>query len=337
MPTSNYTGTIGRTLPDIIGDYPSVMAWGAVGDGVTDDTAAFNAAFSATAAIGGTDVLFIPANRIFIVTALTLSRNGFRLLGSQGQDPTNNLGRIKLKNATNAVVLTVSGNNCRIEGVNIDGNASNQTVAHPAVEITGAAVTLASSLIRNSKGDGVKITSADSTRLSGNTIRDNALFGINVASATNALLSLNELANNTSGSLTTSGAIDYRAYGNVGITDRSTIRSIVVSFDGGGLTLAAGTSVPFVCPYGFTLQNWSICVDTGTCTLKVWKKASGTAIPTTSDSINTSGISISTGTVIESTTLSDFTNLVFAPGDIFIVQLLTTTGATQVTLSLGGQ
>lgn len=234
MATSDYTGTVERTLPDIIGDYPSVMAWGAVGDGVTDDTAAFNAAFSATATIGGTDVLFIPANRIFIVTALTLSRNGFRLLGSQGQDSINNLGRIKLKNATNAVVLTVSGNNCRVEGVNIDGNASNQTVAHPAVEITGAGVTLAESLVRNSKGDGVKVTSADSARVSDNTIRDNALFGINLSSATNATLSENELASNTSGSLSTASST-YKANGNVGIIDRvdyqTILNAILAEFD----------------------------------------------------------------------------------------------------------
>lgn len=113
-------------------------------------------------------------------------------------------------------------------------------------------------------------------------------------------------------------------------------RSIISTFDGSGATLTTGVSVPFICPYGFTLKNWNICVDTGTCTFKVWKKSNGTAIPTSSDSINTSGISISTGTAITSTTLSDFTNTTFNEGDIYIIQLSAVSSATQASVSLGG-
>lgn len=221
MPYTNYSGAVPRSIPDLMGDYPSILAWGALGDGVTDDTAAFATAFAASSSTSGTDVVYIPANRIFLVSGLTLSRSGFRLVGAQGQDTSTNLGRIKLKNGSNATVLTVSGANCRIEGVNIDGNAANQTVAHPAVEITANGVTLESSLIQASKGDGIKLTSCDSVRLQDNTVTGNSLFGINLSSATKALITDNSLATNTSGPLTTSGTCTFQCNGNNGLTDRT--------------------------------------------------------------------------------------------------------------------
>lgn len=88
----------------------------------------------------------------------------------------------------------------------------------------------------------------------------------------------------------------------------------------------------WTCPYAGTITSWNITVDTGTITLKVWKIATGTAHPTSADSINTSGISLSSNTSIHSTDLSDFTTTAVAVGDIFAVEITAVSGV----LDLGG-
>lgn len=102
------------------------------------------------------------------------------------------------------------------------------------------------------------------------------------------------------------------------------------SFDGGGSALTAGKTVYTTMPAGGTLQAWNIVADTGTATIKLWRKATGTAIPTVSDSISTSGVSLTSGTAIHSTTLTDFTSTTFAANDIIGVNLTAVSSATYV-------
>ena len=98
----------------------------------------------------------------------------------------------------------------------------------------------------------------------------------------------------------------------------SRIKTIDYTFDGNGLGLSAGRTgyktVPFACA---SFTSWNISVDSGTATVKIWKIATGTAIPTVSNSINTSGVAISTGTSVHSTTLTDFTATTSAAYDIW--------------------
>lgn len=80
--------------------------------------------------------------------------------------------------------------------------------------------------------------------------------------------------------------------------------------DGGGVAISTGKFPGYLTlPYAGTITAWSIGVDVGTCTVKVWKIATGTAIPTSANSINTSGVAISSGTYVRSTTLTDFTSV----------------------------
>ncbi len=90
---------------------------------------------------------------------------------------------------------------------------------------------------------------------------------------------------------------------------------------GSALTAGATTTRYFTVPYACTIAAWNILVDAGTVTVKVWRKATGTAIPTSSDSINTSGLSLSSGTAIHSTTLTDFTSTVISANDIIGINL----------------
>lgn len=107
--------------------------------------------------------------------------------------------------------------------------------------------------------------------------------------------------------------------------------------DPAGSALSAGstTTVYVTVPYVCAIRSWAIVVDAGTATVKFWRKATGTAIPTSSDSINTSGVAISTGTAVRSTTLSDFTSTAIAAGDIVAANISTVATAKYLNVTLG--
>lgn len=86
----------------------------------------------------------------------------------------------------------------------------------------------------------------------------------------------------------------------------------------------------FTCPYAGTITGWTIQIastDSGTITIRFWKRASGTSVPTVSDNINTSGVSLTSGTLVESTVTSDFTTTAVAAGDVFAVEITAITGS----------
>lgn len=93
----------------------NVKSYGAKGDGVTDDTAAFTTAIAASA--GG--VLVVPEGT-FIVSGITIDV-ALELRIREG-------GTVKLKNASNANVITISHSDVIIRGAGcIDGNRANQS------------------------------------------------------------------------------------------------------------------------------------------------------------------------------------------------------------------
>lgn len=104
--------------------------------------------------------------------------------------------------------------------------------------------------------------------------------------------------------------------------------------DPAGSALTAGTTTTgyFTIPFACTITGWNIVVDAGTATFKVWRKATGTAIPTAADSINTSGISISSGTAVHSATVTDFTSTAIAANDIIAINLDTVATAKYANL-----
>ncbi len=116
------------------------------------------------------------------------------------------------------------------------------------------------------------------------------------------------------------------------------IMTIGVSLDGGGSALSTGQKGYVTCPYAGTIVGWNITADAGTCTLDVWKIATGTAIPTVSNTIINTGAggvkpALATGTAIHSTTVSNWTTSVVA-NDIFGFNLDAVATATKITLVL---
>jgi parallel beta helix pectate lyase-like protein len=103
----------------------------------------------------------------------------------------------------------------------------------------------------------------------------------------------------------------------------------------GGSALSTGILGYQTIPLGCSITGWNIEVDAGTATVKTLKVASGTAIPTLgSNSISTSGVSIASGTVVQSTTLTDFTTTAIAPKDIVAADLITTSGVGYINFEL---
>jgi hypothetical protein len=103
----------------------------------------------------------------------------------------------------------------------------------------------------------------------------------------------------------------------------------------GGTAITAGILGYVTVPFGCTITGWSIQADAGTDTVKFLKVAAGTAIPTLgSNSISTSGVSLSTGTVIQSTTVTDFTTTTVTANDIVAVDLITTSGTGYINAQL---
>lgn len=91
----------------------------------------------------------------------------------------------------------------------------------------------------------------------------------------------------------------------------------------------------FTCPVNGQITGWSFAIDiAGSATVEVWKKAAGTASPTVADSISTAGLSISSGTAIQSTTLTDFTTTTVSANDTFAFNLSAFSGCTQITFQL---
>lgn len=132
---------------------------------------------------------------------------------------------------------------------------------------------------------------------------------------------------------TTDGDADWVDGSTAGIAS-TPVHGFGADFDGGGLALTTGMVAYTRCPVGGVMSSWNIIVDAGTCTIKVWKIAVGTAHPTSANSINTAGVSISTGTAIHSTTLTDFTTTGFSNDDMIGIYLHAVSGATKVSFAV---
>jgi len=116
-------------------------------------------------------------------------------------------------------------------------------------------------------------------------------------------------------------------------TSNQNIRTIGAGFDGSGSALSSGKTVYFTVPYACTVAGYNITADTGTVSFDIWKVATGTAIPTVSNTILTGGyLALSSGTALHSTSTSLFTTTAVSANDIVGVNLEAVSSATIVSL-----
>ena len=123
--------------------------------------------------------------------------------------------------------------------------------------------------------------------------------------------------------------------GSLGSTGTGLKTILGATKDGGGVAITTGKIGGYLTvPYACTITGWNISVDTGTATVEVWKIATGTAVPTVANTINTSGVAISSGTTVRSTTLSDYTTTTIAAFDVLAFNIKATASVTQLTFTL---
>jgi len=103
------SNAVNRTVKSRLQDFVTVKDFGAKGDGVTDDTSAFN---NAIANMAG-HCLYVPAGNYLIAGTINISVNNFKLLGDF------EYGTTLTCNSANSDVFDITGSNIEIAGFNV--------------------------------------------------------------------------------------------------------------------------------------------------------------------------------------------------------------------------
>jgi hypothetical protein len=216
--------------------------------------------------------------------------------------------------------------------VGTDGGVSVGTAtAAGSTNLKVAGTVTGSNLSGTNTGDQTSIVGITGTLSEFNT----ALTGADFATGGGTVTGTSSGTNTGDQTITLTGDVTGSGTGSFATTIARKIRNPGCTIDGGGSAISTGKAKGFATfPVAGTITGWSIAVDTGTATVKVWKKATGTAVPTVSDNINTSGVAISTGTYVHSNTVSDFTTTTVSAGDIFAFNVSAVSGATELTFQL---
>ena len=121
-----FTDTIARDIEDIVGESLSVKSYGAVGDGVTDDSAAFNAAIARLRAYGGKS-LKIPAGTYLLSNPIELTAGTYNLL-IYGEGKSSIIKRGGADIVAGKGLFTLSGvTNITFKDLVINGNTTTIT------------------------------------------------------------------------------------------------------------------------------------------------------------------------------------------------------------------
>ena len=138
------SGAVSRTEKARWGDLPTVKDFGALGDGVTNDTAAFNNAL----AFGGT--VFVPAGTYVITSTININVTGTKLVG------VGKASRLNLNSATNGIAFSGGIEDVGLEDLYLfSGSATNTLVRTEGISDKG----LFSGIYFEGGGTQLKITS----------------------------------------------------------------------------------------------------------------------------------------------------------------------------------
>lgn len=137
------TGAVTRTVESKLRDVVSVKDFGAVGDGVTDDTAAIQAAITAVGAAGG-GVVYFPRGIYAITSALNVSAHGIVLVGHS------RWATLLLQKTLNAKILNITGIFCGAKSLSFIYWGGTPAPGATAIYVDSAYVSLEDFVIRSS-------------------------------------------------------------------------------------------------------------------------------------------------------------------------------------------
>ena len=230
--TPSGTGAVATTVQDKLGEFISVKDFGATGDGVTDDTAAIQAAINSTSTFK--QRLFIPAGT-YISRQLNVKTDTY-LFG---------VGTIKRKDATTGFLVLASGvNNFTIRGIRFDANKIGAPSSSFAVFARSSCYRFRFEgiTVSNSKLNGIAIrdnadgATGTQSYINNCTVSGSGLYGIEVQDSKNVTVSNNSVA--------TSGQDGIVIYGtSTAATDAITVSNNHVTGSG-----ESGIIAPYIYP-----------------------------------------------------------------------------------------
>ena len=177
--TQQGTGAVSRTVANKLYEFVSVKDFGAVGDGVTDDTAAIQAALDSNAS----SVTFPKGT--YLSNALTVPSN-IKIIGENGST-IKAIASLSGSLFENVLYPTNPGNtNISFNNLVINGNKASAAVNESMIKLGHCTnVTIEDCLIYDSDGFGIDIQGSTSTILiKGNKILDGNSGGINLNGVT---------------------------------------------------------------------------------------------------------------------------------------------------------
>jgi hypothetical protein len=232
--TSTFAGVLVAPIQDKGGQVYNVMAYGAVGNGINDDTVAIQAAINASAkanitSANGASVVFFPSGSYSITSTLNASTT----INFKGQGMYNSV--IIWSGSANGTMFNFfNGNGAvnggRIEGLQFDGNQSSGILLNLNNWSSGV---IDNNLFQKGNADLVRLNNAMSS-----TIGDNIF---------------ENMSSTTSSALVVNGASGYRIINNRFETNSAGVSGTAISFKAstGGI-LVSGNTIEN-CNYGIVI------------------------------------------------------------------------------------
>jgi uncharacterized secreted repeat protein (TIGR03808 family) len=172
-------GITGATLANRFGHILNVVDdYGAVGNGVADDTAALQGAINAISTLGGT--LFIPDNLNFAISSpLTISgSSNIRIRGNGTGSAITALSSF----SGNEMILISNSNSVQLQNLYLNGNNAaglSTSTSNGLIVVSGAGTySIDSNYIVNATGNGVRTTSTATVNVTNNHILTTGYYAL---------------------------------------------------------------------------------------------------------------------------------------------------------------